>query len=88
MSVLLVAYDLHQHGQNYTDVLEYIKEHSWARLSESAYAIETSKSPSSIRDALKKVVDANDNIYVMTLSSSWASWGPEAVNKWLKDRLS
>lgn len=87
MAVLLITYDLHRPGQAYDALIEYIKQHSWVRLSESSYVIDTSSTPQAVRDRIRALTDSNDNLYVIALSSSWSGWGPKDVNDWLSQHL-
>lgn len=87
MSVLLITYDLKKPGQNYEKVLAYIKSFAWARLSESAYAIETTLDVSSVYNAIRRVMDANDEVYIVPLGYPYAGFGPPLVNDWLANRL-
>lgn len=85
---MLVAYDLNRRGQNYKDILSYIKQHDWAKLSESSYLIDTTLSAEQVRDYLiNNTIDRNDNVYVMTVGNSYAGYGPSEVNEWLEQRL-
>jgi hypothetical protein len=87
MSVKLVTYDLDKPGQDYTDLLKEIKKFSWARLSESSYAIETDLTPNQLYTRFKPYVDGNDTIYVITLTAPYFGWGPKEVNEWLDRHL-
>lgn len=88
MGVLLVTYDLDEPGKDYKDVIKTIKSHDgWARLSESCYAIATSKSPQQVFNQLKPYLDDNDNLYVVTLTKPFAGYGPKDVNDWLENNL-
>lgn len=88
MSVLLVTYDLKRPGQDYSDLLKYVKGHvSWARLSESSYAVETGLPPGTVATQARRHMDANDTLYVITLTSPWGGFGPQDVNDWLQKRL-
>ena len=87
MSVLLITYDLNKPGQDYSDFIDTFKKYAWAKLSESSYAIKTSKSPSTIRKELSPHMDKNDHVYVITLSKPYSGWGPEKVNEWLDENL-
>tara|TARA_R110001583_G_scaffold87175_2_gene227800 strand:+ start:4033 stop:4197 length:165 start_codon:yes stop_codon:yes gene_type:complete len=53
MSVLLITYDLNKETRR-PDMVGAIKKlsNSWAKLSESSYAIKTAKSPKSVYEAL------------------------------------
>lgn len=87
MAVLLVTYDLNSPGQAYTNLLGYIKTFSWAKLSESSYAIRTNESPTVVRDRIRQITDTNDNVYVITLRQPYSGWGPKEVNDWLDNNL-
>lgn len=87
MSVLLVTYDLYTPGQNYDEVLKYLKSHPCEQVSKSCYVIETTKSPKTVRNALKKLTDENDVFYVFRLIGHYAGYGPETLNAWLNSRL-
>jgi hypothetical protein len=88
MSALLVTYDLKGSGGDYSGLLGKIKSYpSWARLSESSYAIATDTSPQAVFSALKPFLDANDNIYVITLKQPYSGYGPKEVNDWLDKHL-
>jgi hypothetical protein len=88
MSILLITYDLHKPGQDYTDLLAKIKSGgNWARLSESSYAVRTAYSPEQVYNQLKPYLDANDNLYVITLTRPYYGQGPTDVNSWLAQNL-
>jgi hypothetical protein len=87
MAVLLITYDLKRPGQAYDSMMAYIKQHSWARLSESSYAIETNTSPEVVNSRIRQITDSNDNVYVITLTRPYYGWGPQDVNEWLQQRL-
>lgn len=87
MDTLLVTYDLRKPGQDYTDFHKTIKSYSWARLSESSYAILTSASPSDVYNKLRPYMDDNDTLYVIGLHQPWMGYGPVEVNKWLDKNL-
>lgn len=87
MRTKVVAYDLNNETQR-PNIVKTVKDlGSWARLSESSYAVETSKSPKEILALLRKHLDADDNCYVITLTAPWYGWGPEEVLQWLRKRL-
>lgn len=88
MGTLLVTYDLNKPGKDYADLLKKIKTYSWARLSESSYAISTPSDPQTVFNDLKPYLDANDNLYVVTLNKPYTGYGPKDVNEWLERNLS
>lgn len=83
MAILLVTYDLNKPGQDYSDFLEKVRTYPYAKLSESSYAIQTSKSPKEIYNELAPNLDENDRIYILTLSMPYIGYGPNDVNEWL-----
>ena len=89
MAVMLISYDLNKEksGGDREKLLEYIKSHSWARLSESSYAISTTSDPSAVVAQARAFLDANDNIYVIQLKRPYWGWGPKDVNDWLESNL-
>jgi hypothetical protein len=87
MSVLLVTYDLNKPGKDYTDVLKEIRKFSWAKLSESSYAVETDLSPQQLYNRLSPYLDATDTLYVIELHLPYHGQGPKEVNDWLAKRL-
>jgi CRISPR/Cas system-associated endoribonuclease Cas2 len=84
---LLITYDLNNETRR-PPIVEKIKAiGSWARLSESSYAVGTSLSPTQVHDRLKPLLDSDDHIYILTLSRPWTGYGPKDVNAWLEANL-
>lgn len=88
MPCSIVTYDLNEETRR-PPLLQDLKKlyPTWAKLSESSYAILSSDTPSDVYNALKKHIDKNDNMYVITLSKPYAGRGPKDVNDWLEDNL-
>ena len=87
MSVFLVTYDLNKPGQNYDELLKKIKSYSWARLSESSYAICTNSSLQQVYSDVRSCLDKSDHIYMITLKKPYTGFGPQKVNEWLSESL-
>lgn len=87
MAVLLITYDLNKPGQNYNQILDYIKNFSYVPLSESSYAIDTKIEPENIYNDLSKLLDSNDRICIITLTQPWAAYLSPDILDWLKTRL-
>ncbi|QGZ96977.1 hypothetical protein [Terricaulis silvestris] len=92
MSVRLVAYDMNKERRGWLNdrnkLLAHIKKTwAWAKLSESAYAIQTQSSASAIKQALRQYLDDNDTLYVITLARPMSGWGFPPVNEWLVEKL-
>ena len=88
MAAILITYDLNKPGKDYSGLYDTIKMYSWARLSESSYAIITDKHIDTIYNELKEHIDSNDVLYVVSLKKPWNGYGPKEVNEWLRDNLS
>lgn len=90
MSVLIVTYDLvkaKSSGQ-YEDILSVIKkDQNWARLSESCYAIRTTRSPSDVYFELKKYIDDNDSVLIFTADNPYYGQHSKEVIEWLGGAL-
>ena len=84
MSVILISYDLKAPGRDYNPLYEAIKTYTWCQVLESAWAIDTSKSPANVRDHLKKVVDDNDEVFVVRMRQNWATTFSDQATEWLK----
>jgi len=86
MAVYIVTYDLNKETKR-PDILSDIKKTSWAKLSESSYAISTTETPTEVYNRLSKHIDNNDNLYVITLKKPYYGKGPKDVNDWLANNL-
>ena len=83
----IITYDLSAPGRNYDDLYERIKAYSsWARITESSWAVVTQATSEQVRDYLVEVLDTNDKLLVGPLGRG-ASWRglDEDVTDWLKD---
>lgn len=90
MTVHWVNYDLNRAGQNYDGLIAYLKSHQgWAKPHQSSFFIKTTLTASQLRDGIKKHVDSNDTVVVVTVDgASWATTGVSAtINEWLKRNL-
>lgn len=89
MAVLLVTYDFRKEtsDQDREKLRDEIKRYSWARLSESSYAIDTTSAPETIFNILSKFMDANDYLLVITLKRPYAGRNAKEVIDWLEARL-
>ena len=90
MSTLLVGYDLHRPGQDYKELTEFLKSQStWWHALDSTWIVVTSHTASELRDEIKRLIDANDDVLIVDVKSdAWASYGlSEAANTWLKTNI-
>ena len=84
----IISYDLLKPTQDYENLYSAIKAfHYWGRLTESTWAIVTSKSHVEVRDNLKKYLDDNDRLIVVR-SGRVAAWTKlMASDGWVKQQL-
>jgi hypothetical protein len=86
LAVYLVTYDLKNPGRNYQPVYDYLKRFTYCKGLESVWLVQTSLSASTIRDNLINLIDANDVIFVVQITSSadWTSFCYSCGN-WLNE---
>ena len=84
----LISYDLRAPGRNYDILYQAIKGYrTWARITESYWAIVTTQSASEIRNYLVQFMDSNDRLFVIK-SGKEAAWRNARANSdWLKNHL-
>jgi len=90
MAVHWVNYDLNKTGQNYDELIKYLKSHqSWAKPLKSSFLVKTSLGVGELRDGIKKHIDSNDDVLVINVDGrSWASYGISSeVTDWMKQNL-
>ena len=87
MTCYLISYDLRKE-KNYESLYEIIRSYSkWARITESTWAVVTTKSAVEIRDHLANVMDSDDRLFVLK-SGVEAAWrNSRCRSDWLKDNL-
>ncbi|MGB4767681.1 MAG: hypothetical protein WBP22_00320 [Candidatus Saccharimonas sp.] len=84
--VLLVAYDLHNPGRDYDNIIKTLKTaSSWAHPQGSVWLVDTSLSPSDWVDKLHKAGDPNDEYFVSQLkhNCAWQKMDNNVV-EWIK----
>ena len=84
----LVSYDLCQPGRDYNELYNVLKgyEH-WGQLTESFWAIISTKNEVEIRNELMKYIDRSDRLIVMRSSGNAAWVNLITSNVWLKENL-
>lgn len=87
MACYIVTYDLNKENKR-PNILKDVKSYgTWAKLSESSYAIVTSDSCKAVYDNLSKHLDSDDNCYIVSLRKPFYGRGPNDVNEWLVNNL-
>jgi hypothetical protein len=87
MATYLISYDLDKPGQDYTDLINAIKQGGGRRGLYSEWFIATNSSARQIYDGLSPFIDRNDRLIVLKVSGE-ATWSnlmipDEAVRKFL-----
>ena len=85
----LIGYDLNKSGQDYSTLIEKIKElGDWWHCLDSTFIIKSTSTSISIRDHLKNFIDVNDELLVVGLNgeAAWHGFNSECSN-WLKNNL-
>ncbi len=87
MKCYIISYDL-VNQKNYEELWKAIKKyHSWAKITESTWAVQTESSAKQIRDNLSQFLDQDDRIFVIK-SGAEAAWkNCICKNEWLKNNL-
>jgi len=84
MSILLVTYDLKAPGRNYAPVFDYLKQFTYCKGLESVWLLDTTYTAIDVRNALQGRVDGNDKVFVVRITSDWASFNFGCAD-WLND---
>lgn len=84
--VLGIAYDLHNPGRDYNDVIAAIKTaRSYTHPQGSLWLVDTDIEPADWRDKLKAAGDPNDEYFIFRLAKHWASLNIDSdAATWLK----
>ena len=85
----LIGYDLNKSGQDYSTLIEKIKElGDWWHCLNIAFIIKSTSTSISIRDYLTNFIDVNDELLVVGLNgeAAWRGFNSECSN-WLKNNL-
>lgn len=75
MNKYLITYDLDRPGQDYTDLIAYLRKLGATRVLESVWLLKSNSEHAPLRDAIKSEgrLDANDRILVAGLNGA-AAW--------------
>lgn len=89
MPCYLIAYDLHGGGSaDYEDLYAAIKSFgTWARITESTWAVVTELKATEVRDMLLKVLRDKDRLFVIKSGVEAAWHNTRCKNEWLKKHL-
>lgn len=86
--VLLVSYDLNAPGARRDAVNAIMKDMGGAKIVTTTWLVLTERTAESVRAALAKAIDANDQLLVVTLTSGYASSGlPPEWETWIEQNV-
>ncbi|TNB71599.1 SinR family protein [Arthrobacter sp. BB-1] len=90
MKSIMVGYDLNKTGQNYDALIKRLKEYpTWWHHLDSTWLIRTECTAVQVRDELGKLLDGNDKLVVIEVTSNAAAW--RGINQsgtdWIKEHL-
>ena len=87
MACYIISYDLKKE-RDYQSLYDGIKSYgTWARITESTWAIVTDESAVQVRDRLLSLVDSDDRLFVVK-SGTEAAWrNVICKSEWLKRNL-
>jgi hypothetical protein len=74
MATLLVTYDLCAPARDYNSVHAYLRSFTHCKGMESVWLLDTAREPTVVRDELMKLVDRNDKVFVVRITSRWGSF--------------
>ncbi|WP_285182870.1 hypothetical protein [Rhodococcus sp. MEB032] len=90
MAVYWVNYDLIEAGQDYAELITYLKSHDgWAKPLKSSFFVRTSKTAEELCEGIKAHIDSNDKVVVMHVDGClWAALGiKKEVIDWMHSSI-
>lgn len=87
MAAYLITYDL-RNKRDYDSLYSAIKSYgTWAKITESSWAIVTDQTAIQIRDYLSKFLDEDDRVFVAKYGGAAAWRNVIAKNEWFHQHL-
>lgn len=90
MTVLLLTYDLNKEKkkkEDYDGFYSVIHSYDYIQLSESSYALYTDDDPTTVFMKLRKFIDKDDSVHIITMKKPWAGHTSPLKYEWLESRL-
>jgi bifunctional pyridoxal-dependent enzyme with beta-cystathionase and maltose regulon repressor activities len=90
LSTLLVGYDLNRPGQDYSELIKFLKsQQAWWHALDSTWIVVTPYTVSGLLDEIKRFIDANDDVLVVDVKGDWwASFGlSDEASNWLMENV-
>lgn len=85
MNLYLISFDLKAPGRNYQPVYDYIATFGdTIKPLQTVYLVKTYKTATQVRNDLNAIVDNNDQVLVITISTTaWATYNLPNTTNWL-----
>jgi hypothetical protein len=89
VAAYMITYDLNAAGQNYSKVIDAIKDSAsaWCSYWKSSYLIKSNLSPDQIVDKIKPYLDSNDRLIVIEVKNNYQGWLSEKQWKWIRENI-
>ena len=90
MAAYMITYDLNSEGQNYSDVIQAIKDSSinWCTYWKSSYLIKSNLTANQISDNITPYLDANDRMIVFEVDNkNYQGWLSEKQWEFIKENI-
>lgn len=87
MNCYILSYDLRKE-RDYNSLYDAIRSYgTWAKITESCWAVVTDKSAVDVRDHLLTTMDSDDRLFVVKSGVEAAWQNAICKNEWLKENL-
>jgi hypothetical protein len=86
----LISYDLIRPGKDYSKLIAFLETYtSWAKPLESVWLVKNNLTADQTRNQVQQHTDANDKIFVVTVTKESAAWVnlSSEVSAWIKSSL-
>lgn len=87
---LLVGYDLKEPGRDYAELAALLKGFgTWWHHLDSTWLVKTDRSPVELRDSVKALLGAVDEVLVIDVTNQSAAWSgfSERGSHWLRQNI-
>jgi hypothetical protein len=90
VNTIMVGYDLNKPGKDYATLIAKLKAFpNWWHHLDSTWLVKTNLSAVQVRDQLRPLMDASDELLVMNVTGDSAAWSgfDQKGSDWLKNNL-
>jgi hypothetical protein len=87
MAVLLVTFDPHRPGVDYTGVYDVLQHYKHVQLSDGSFAIETHEATRTVYNKVMHFLSNGVHVYILTITKPFSTQCVEDVKTWLGKHL-